>query len=291
MDSSQLFTTNIVLIVLSLLVFTIFLLLSFIFTEQKHERLHMLFTNLAFVCIPAFLIGVADRVFLIRYFLNDTEQLIDTRIVKPFGNYTGNLAEYGLKGMQPPLDFNVIFNEMKPGGTLLILDTVIPDIHRAFPSIRAALDRGVKVQILVAHPESQIAKFRALEMGPVWDYNKSFRPAIYGYISHIQAIVLEDREKRSKLVEMRYYEDLPGLPMYILDNPGENEQKLYHGFFLARASVEAPHVEIVRTRNGIFENFEKYFQEKWERNKGNKIDLLSFSGPGSLPKPRYGELQ
>jgi hypothetical protein len=77
------------------------------------------------------------------------------------------------------------------------------------------------------------------------------------------------------------------LPFYILDNPGENNDRLYHGFFLANASVEIPHIEIVRTKNGLYNVFEEYFYEKWKRNATNIIDLSTFSGPESLPKPKF----
>jgi len=291
MNPSQVFSTNILIIIFAILFFLIFLLLSFIFTKDKSEKLHMFFMNLAFICIPVFLIGLVDRVFLIKYFLSDTENLIKKELIMPFGEYVGNLEKYGMKAMHPPLDFNIIFNEMESSGTLLILDTVIPDIHKTFPSMRAALDRNVRVQLLVSHPESQITKFRADEIGPEWDYFKSFRPAIYGYISHFQAIVAENRELRLNLVEIRYYEDLPCMPMYILDNPGEDNDKLYYGFFLASASVEIPHVEIVHTRTGIYKAFEEYFYEKWERNKDNGINLSEFNGMGSLPEPRFPRVQ
>ncbi|MBI5214428.1 MAG: hypothetical protein HY960_01605 [Ignavibacteriae bacterium] len=287
MDSSKLFNTNVLLIAVSALVFIIFLLLSYLFPRKRYERLHTLFIHLAFTCIPAFLIGVVDRVYLLEYFLEDTETLIKSRIVEPFGIYTGNLDKYGLKAMGPPLDFNKIFNDMEPGGTLLILDTVIPDIHKTFPSMRSAFDRGVKIKILVSHPDATITKLRAEEIGPEWDYNKSFRPAIYGYISHFQAIVAEDKKKRTELLEIRYYEDLPGMPMYILDNPGDNNDYLHHGYFLSSASVELPDVEFTRTNTGVFIAFLEYFNEKWERNKENKIDLVKFSGPGSLPTPKF----
>ncbi len=287
MDSQPPITINLVIIIISLLCFVILLLLSYLFPYEKNRRLHTFFNNLAFVCVPAFLIGVCDRLFLIDYFLEDTEQVIEQKLIKPFGDYVGNLEEYGLQGMHPPIDFNIIFQEMEPGGTLKIHDTVIPDIHKTFPSLREALDRGVHLEVLVSHPESQITKFRSIEIGPEWDYEKSFRPAIYGYISHFQAIVKEEERTRAPFILMRYYEDLPSVPMYILDNPGDSNDKLYHGYFLANSSVEVPHVEIVRKDKGLYDSFFQYFSEKWNRNAINEIDLVNFDGPGSLPPPKF----
>jgi len=287
METSNYFSSNTVLLLISILLFIIFLLLSFLFPKSKYEKLNILFHSLAFICMPAFLIGITDRLFLINYFLKDTENVIEEKLIDPFGDYLGNYEKYGLKSIHPPIDFNIIFNQVEKGGEIKLFDTFIPEIHNTFPSLKAALARNVEIKILVAHPEAQITKFRAEEIGPEWDYYKSFRPAIYGYISHIEAIVAENYSDWSKLVEVRYYEDLTSVPLYIVDNPGDNNDKCYQGYFLANASVELPCMEYIKTKTGLYNAFLQYFDEKWERNSDNVIDLSNFSGHGSLPKCKF----
>jgi hypothetical protein len=286
MDTSVTWLINIFLIVLSIVCFIAFFALSLLFENKKSKRWQLLFNNLAFICIPLIVIGVLDRLFLIRYFIEDTKILIHESLVEPFDSYVGSLVRYGVKNVHEPIDLKIVFDQMEKGGTLSILDTMLCDFDKTLTNVKDALDRGGKVRVLVIHPDAHVTKLRAEEVGPEWDYDDIFRPAIYKYIVQFRAVV-KDYAIRSKRIEMRYYEDLPCMPLYILDNPGEDNDKLYHGYFLGEPSSQMPHVEIIPMKGGLYDSFLRYFNEKWKRNAKNVIDLSVFSGVEDLPPPVY----
>ena len=138
--------------------------------------------------------------------------------------------------------------------------------------MKSALEKGLKVKILVAKPEAEITKLRSIEIGKAYNLS-DFKKGLEGYISQICSTANATGVDAQKNIEMRYYSDLPCLPMYILKNKNKSD-KLYFSFFLNKESVNFLHFE-VQDKGELLEAFEKYFDEKWDRNEKGKIDCKS----------------
>jgi len=178
------------------------------------------------------------------------------------------LQKHGVVRIHDHLDFTKLFKE--PEKEVKILDTYIPNYASFLPDLKSALENGLKVKILVANPDEKITELRSIEIGEAYNLS-DFKKGLESYISQICSTANATGVDAQKNLEMRYYSDLPGLPMYILKNNKNKPDKLYFSFFLTEASVNFLHFE-VQDKGELLKAFEKYFDEKWDRNEEGKID-------------------
>ena len=186
--------------------------------------------------------------------------------------YSHNFHKYGLERIHENLDFGTIFEEVEDGGEIQILDTYIPSAAIFLPQLESALIRGVKIKILYVKPGSTIANLRSKEMGRQYS-QPQFDAGVKAYRNQIASVVAKS-ELRPMIdnINLRYYEDLPCVPMYIIKN-NTNISKLYFSFFLCKESVNYLHFEVLKT-NSLFADFERYFKQKWNENKSNELNIL-----------------
>ena len=177
------------------------------------------------------------------------------------------LQKHGVVGIHDHLDFSKLFKEAEK--EVKILDTYIPTYPSFLQDLESALENGLKVKILVAKPEAGITKLRSIEIGKAYNL-ENFKKGLEGYISQICSMVNATGIDAQQNIEMRYYSDLPCLPMYILKNKNKPD-KLYFSFFLSKESINFLHFE-VKDKGELLKEFEKYFDEKWNRNEKGEID-------------------
>lgn len=197
-------------------------------------------------------------------------------------DYSHHFHKYGLERIHENLDFGTIFEEVENGGEIQILDTYIPSHPTFSPQLELALKRGVKIKILYVKPGSTIANLRSNEMGGEY-LQPQFDNGVKAYRNQI-ALIAAKSELRPMIdnINLRYYEDLPCVPMYIIKN-NANISKLYFSFFLCKESVNYLHFEVLKT-NSLFADFERYFKQKWNENKSNELNILEHAGKLPISK-------
>lgn len=244
--------------IISFLLAVISLLLTIIFRDNP--LLYDIFRGFVLVFAPLFIITLLDRLYIVKHL----EALIKGQF--KVGMSYEKIRKQGYNDLHLKFDFNKIFNDVEDGGVLKILDTYIPRVLEFLDSLESALNRDVTIKILVINPDSDVAKFRAEEIKTKCPY-PIFKEEIKFYVKRIISKIPREKVKN---LQLRYYSDLPCVPMYILKNT-RKPSKLYYSFFLSEASAFCPHFEIIEKPDGLLPAFEKYFDEKWERNAGNDV--------------------
>lgn len=187
-------------------------------------------------------------------------------------------TKYGIKKVHESFDFKKLFDEVEE--ELKILDTYIPSIELFLPNLAKALERGIKVKILVVNPDSQVTEFRSKELGLEYQIGR-FKQGINEYIEMICLKADQLGVEAKKNIELRCFSDLPCLPMYILKNRHKSN-KVFFSFFLGKESVNYLHFEVADKKNGLLRDFEEYFDAKWKRNEKGAIDLKKRGCPKFL---------
>jgi hypothetical protein len=211
-------------------------------------------------------------------------------LVTEIANRLAPSGAYGLRKYIPPVEYSELVGLAQPGATVTLHDTLIPDIANSLPRIESLIRDGVTFKIMIAHPDSAVAQMRAAEIGPEWDYDDAFRPGIIAYFHHLRSIAKQLPESLKDRLQVRVYDTLPCMPIYIIDNPGTDNDALFHGFFLCKASVEAPHVEFSNVDGSLYETFSTYVSEKW--SSATPVDLSRCERlTDCLPEPKYKALK
>lgn len=246
---------------------------------------------LALAAIPAILVVQYDHYRTIREVGEDIEDTLDVLIA-------GRLR-YGLARIHHRLDYSALFAELLPTDELLWLDTYCPLDEGYYNSMKAALRRGAHVKILTIAPHCDNARNRAMEITagflPEGDdeleqddnvFHERFEEEVERFVAHLLD-VLEDLEKKPaakvrERAEVRMYDDLPCVPMYIIRARGQDSatanvspgrpRRGFSSMFLAHPTANFPHFEWNPTdiQGGFaLEALARYFDEKWERHKGD----------------------
>lgn len=222
--------------------------------------------TLALLLLPVSFVVLLDRIMLRDELLRIVETQIDQRLYK-------NLAKHGVQELYPRFSHDRIFDEAKQGGEIKILDTYIPTFDNYRPAMERALRRKYKMKFLIMDKDHGYAKARADEIR----FSESkFKGGIQSYLESIATTATENRAEN--LVEVRLYDNLPGIPLYIIKN--QKQTKLYFSLFLGKASINLPHFEVVKTEGAeeTFNMFDDYFHKKWKRHFNKKVKLRNYSG-------------
>ncbi len=255
------------IIIISLLAAVIFFLLMLIFRDN--QLLYDIFKTLLLFFAITLIIRVLDKVFLQDQFKIDIDRIFTERL-----DIHHNFQKYGLEKIHERFDFKKIFNEVEDSGEIKILDTYIPIYAEFLPQLKEALKRDVKIKILYVKPYSIVAKLRSEELGE--EYKEPiFSKGVEGYVCQIACKANETG--LIKNIELSYYEDLPGVPMYFIKNKTKTKpSKLIFSFFLSKESVNYFHFETIEKPDGIFADFERYFDNKWKKNEHHILDIPKY---------------
>jgi len=176
---------------------------------------------------------------------------------------------HGLAGFQSALAISKLFDDLNPGQTLWWLDTYAPGPQLWVPHLRDALVRGARIKMLVINPDCPNARNRASELG------SGYKPERFKSEANLMIRDLLDVQvsgNNSKALELRWYEDLPCAPIYIIAR-GKDPVVGYTSFFLGKPTgVDFPHLRWEPAEHGFLDMFMRYVEEKWERNGNNQMD-------------------
>lgn len=186
----------------------------------------------------------------------------------------------GFLGVLPRLDFNDLFEQLKPADRLLWLDTYCPVIRSAEDSLLKAVMDGAHVQMLAIDPEAQNTAARAAEITEGAFSETLFRNEARSGLQHLRDYAaLLDASKTRGSVEVRLYAGLPCIPMYILLREGKPHVG-YTSFFLNRATFSEPHIVWgPEGRLGFLERFTMYFEHRWQLAAG-EYEQMFLQWPG-----------
>lgn len=188
-------------------------------------------------------------------------------------DYNHHFQKYGLVNIHERIDFTQFFDEVEDGSEIKILDTYIPTQATFLPSLESALKRNINIKILYVKPKSDIANLRSEELGGAYA-QPHFDNAVEVFRDQIARTAAKtELEQKIENIKLRFYEDLPCIPMYFIINKTK-PKKLFYSFFLCTESVNYLHFEVLNT-NSIFADFERYFDRKWKKNASNELNILN----------------
>lgn len=228
----------------------------FIFgTEGSHKNADLsdLFRTLGVGALAAAVTGIVDHHLLFRNF---ESRIRDS--LKEAKEMSAGLRQLGVQNAYKPFNFSRIFAEAQPGETVSWLDTYCPLQDEFLHELRNALERKVTVRMLVIEPACQNARNRNIELIGEPDSEEAFDLALANFIMRIERIAKESAGR----LELRYYDDLPCVPMYILGKP-KIPRKAFFSLFLSKATAHCTHMEI--SAGEWLDNMNTYFEQKWNR--------------------------
>jgi hypothetical protein len=142
-------------------------------------------------------------------------------------------------------------------------------------SIKSAISNGVSVKILCAFPDSSSAKKRAEELKeyyPNIDIPREIRQCLHrlNFLKEeIESDSLYDREL--SLFEIKLYNDLPSISMYLWDNYA------YWGFYPSnKFSSQSAHLEIC-VNSSLGEYLSIKFDELWDDQETELLQTRHYS--------------
>jgi len=204
--------------------------------------------------IAAMVTAIIDR----QYFLSHIEERIGTDFREAAG-VAKSLTELGVyTAHAAPFGFSRIFREANEGETVSWLDTYCPLQDVFLDELEAASSRGVHVRMLIIDPKSETSKFRSQEMASTLETGKTYEGGLQNFILKMTALA----ERSGGTFEVRFYRDLPCVPMYLVGE-APSARKGYFSLFLVRPTASCQHLELLPGE--WLNNMAKYFEDKWDR--------------------------
>lgn len=192
---------------------------------------------------------------------------LESRITRNFRDAAGiaaALSDLGVVQAHKRLDYRVIFREAHKGDTVSWLDTYCPRENEFVDDVIDALHRGVAVRMLVIDPASDNAHYRDQELEGTVDTGGGWRGGLDSFISKMEAI----SERGYGKFEIRFYKDLPCVPMYLIGR-APHARKGYFSIFLVRTTAQCQHLEL---RGGEWlADMARYFEAKWARQPATRL--------------------
>ena len=186
---------------------------------------------------------------------------LEARINRDFREAAGvaaSLTGLGVERAYPKFDFGTIFREARKGETVSWLDTYCPRQNEFVDDVVNALKRGVQIRMLIIDPTCANSRFRNEELESTVDTGGGWTSGLDTFISKMKAIA----GRGYGSFEIRYYSDLPCVPVYLLGK-APIARKAYFSIFLVRATAGCQHLEL---RKGEWlSDMAKYFEAKWAR--------------------------
>lgn len=218
-------------------------------------------------------LGVGASIEIIKLFvINDGKGMLSKQldsfvdvIVKLLNWKKNNLAfeKIGLSSIQFGWNAKAFFDQAESNDTLLWLDTFDPNYSSPEwkTSFRNALDKGVKIKMLVMDKDSEAAEMRAREVNAKWDF--------FDNQEHFNGYLFDEHNEdiKSGNLEVRSYVDLPCAPIYIWKK-SNGEMRSYSSYFLTTRSADSEMPHFVFNQNEQSKGFSKmlmsYFDFKWQ---------------------------
>lgn len=249
-DLRALLIPNPVLALLLLSVASI-LVAIFIFGDER-PGLSELFRTVGIGALAAAVTGIIDHNLLFRNF----ETRIHESLLAANGT-SATLTELGIETAYRQFGFSQIFKDAKQGETVCWLDTYCPVQNEFLEELESAMRRKVTIRMLVIDPECENARARNHELSGTLETGKAFMDSLKLFVTKMELIAAHS----SGRLEVRYYSDLPCVPMYLIGKHGQ-PRKAFFSIFLSKPTAHCSHVEL--SSGEWLTNMASYFDRKWE---------------------------
>ena len=176
-------------------------------------------------------------------------------------------GKYGLSGIKKNIDFKALFSALSKNQTLWWLDTYPLGVGMWTEELKGALERGANIKMLVLSPQSENVTHRANELGNEFSPIQ-FKTDLERFLNLLKSI---DQNELAGTLEVRTYDELIGLPLYIVS---EKRKPVvgYSGFFLcAPTAAGSPHIKWENGNTPILSSMASYIESKWDRNLENLV--------------------
>jgi hypothetical protein len=218
--------------------------------------------------VPSGIISLVTEHFLRRDVAEQMSSLFDDYILghmEELYRSSQNIAR--LHDANPTAEISEAFSNAKL--EILLFNGWIPDFEGLQRGLRAAIQKGVKVKVLLLHPESKLTAQRASEIG----IQKAERQSVYTSIDLDNlSRFMEDAGGRS-CVEIRLYDELMVAPIYA------TESEMYIGwFYKARRAVAGPVVRISSANVSLYAAMRDSFFRVWDSNAA----VVFYPGSGAV---------
>ena len=115
--------------------------------------------------------------------------------------------------------------------------------------------------MLIIEPDCQNAQFRDQELaGTIVETGEGWSSGLGTFVTKMKAI----SERFPGQFEIKFYEDLPCVPMYLIGS-GAEARRGYFSVFLVEATAHCSH--LVLAEGEWLRNMATYFEEKWSRQE------------------------
>jgi hypothetical protein len=212
------------------------------------------------VCLAVFigvLAAIITAIFDRQYVLNTFTNTVQTNLLEALDRDRSLLAS-GLMRAHDPFDFKLLWQSLAPADEICWLDTYCPRTNDFLALLRKALENEVQVRMLAINPVCHNARHRSLELtntpecGPAWD------TGLADFVTRMEQL----RRQFPNALTIHLYEDLPGLPMYLVVRNG-TPVRGYFSFFLSQPSAYFLHFEL--NSGKLMMEMYNYFNAKWRR--------------------------
>jgi hypothetical protein len=200
-------------------------------------------------CLSALITTIIDRQYVLGTFTSTVAEAIDQ---------DRSISRYGLVCAHDRLDFRELWKALEINDELCWLDTYCPLTNDFLVELKGALERHVRVKMLVIDPQCQNAAYRSVELERTTETGDSWRTGLADFTTRMQKL----QRQYSPNFDLRHYDDLPGLPMYLIVR-NNTPVRGYFSFFLSQGSAYLVHFEL---RGGdLLSEMYNYFISKWNR--------------------------
>lgn len=223
--------------------------------KYANAELYDILRTFAVGALSAAITIIIDRHLTTKTLTTLTKEHLETAV-----GLERSLSRQGLcKAHENHFDFGLIFRAARKGETVWWLDTYCPRKDEFFDDLKAAFARGVNVRMLIIEPDCENAKHRAAELAGTMDTGEAWQTGLADFIHKVGLIA----ERFKGNIEIRFYSDLPCVPMYLICK----DVKPRLGWFSIYLGLATAHFTHFELKAGVLLNeMAKYYNAKWERN-------------------------
>jgi hypothetical protein len=223
--------------------------------NYKDPEVYDVLRTLAVGALSSAITIIIDRHLVTGTIANLTKEYLEEAV-----GVERTLSKQGLcKAYEDHFEFSMIFRSARKGETVWWLDTYCPKKDEFFDDLMNAFTRGVNVRMLIIQPDCDNAKYRAAELEGTVDTGVAWQTGLSDFIHRVNLIA----EKFSGNIDIRFYSDLPCVPMYLICK--DVRPRLgWFSIYLGMATAYFTHFEV--KPGPLLTEMAKYYNAKWEAN-------------------------
>jgi hypothetical protein len=215
--------------------------------------------------VGSFFIATVAIGYAYQYFLSDeietrTVEKLDEVLDRRIDKIILGASQHGFAGFVDAAPRQA-FEHLGQNDELLWLDTYSPDLPLFGSKLRQAVRAGASLRMLVIDPQAETAKMRAKEIVEPGYEESRFCADTQNFLDYLTQAAKELVDAPGRL-EIRCYEDLPCVPMYLHLRHGEPVAGAT-GFFLSVPSFDEAYIRWSNVKGGMLGSFCQYFEHKW----------------------------